>query len=268
MQNLHTHTTYCDGKLTAEEMVRAAIEKGCGSIGFSEHSYVPFDFDYSMTPELTREYFREIRSLKDKYRGVIDVFLGIEQDMFSEGPTDGLDYIIGTAHYIKCGGGYETVDAGVGNLKRITREFFGGDVYAAAEAYYATAAELVRITGADIVGHFDLVAKYNIDKCVFDDDDPRYIKAALGAMDAILADCRLFEVNTGAMYRIGKTEPYPSGSLLRELRARGGEVILSSDSHDAQSLCHMFGDMRELLKACGFKYLKRLTNDGFIDEKL
>jgi len=82
-------------------------------------------------------------------------------------------------------------------------------------------------------------------------------------MNEILKYCNLFEVNTGAMYRLGKTEPYPSVRLLRELRARGGEVILSSDSHDSDSLCHKFGEMRELLEECGFSHIRTLTEGGF-----
>lgn len=37
-QNLHTHTTFCDGKNTAEEMILAALELGMDSLGFSGHS--------------------------------------------------------------------------------------------------------------------------------------------------------------------------------------------------------------------------------------
>jgi histidinol-phosphatase (PHP family) len=87
-------------------------------------------------------------------------------------------------------------------------------------------------------------------------------------MDAILKNCKLFEVNSGAMYRLGKPEPYPSMFLIKELFKRGGEVIITSDSHDADSICHKFGEIRELLKTCGFKYSKRLTKSGFIDVAL
>ncbi len=37
LANYHTHTTYCDGKNTPEEIVLCAIEKGFTSIGFSGH---------------------------------------------------------------------------------------------------------------------------------------------------------------------------------------------------------------------------------------
>ena len=41
--NYHTHTTFCDGQNTAEEVVLSAIDKGFSSIGFSGHGTTPFD---------------------------------------------------------------------------------------------------------------------------------------------------------------------------------------------------------------------------------
>jgi len=123
-------------------------------------------------------------------------------------------------------------------------------------------------TSADIIAHFDLITKYNMNGSLFDESHPRYVSAALGAMGEILRSCRLFEVNTGAMYRFGKPEPYPSAFLLGELCKRGGEVIITSDSHDAESICYKYGEMRELLKSCGYKYAKQLAKGGFIDVML
>ena len=70
-QNLHVHTTYADGKDKPEELVQEAIKRNFSGIGFSEHSYMPFsDYPYQMTVEKTADYVREIRALKEKYRGV------------------------------------------------------------------------------------------------------------------------------------------------------------------------------------------------------
>jgi len=249
-------------------MIEAALGKGCDSIGFSDHSYVSFETHYAMSLDDTREYMQDINALKEKYKNRIEVFLGVEQDYFSEGPKDGFDYIIGASHYVRITGGHITIDAGAKNQKEMVNKYFGGDYYAMAELYFETVANIVEKTNADIIAHFDLIAKYNFDGCLFDETHPRYQTAALCAMDNILKDCKLFEVNTGMMYRFNKREPYPSVFLLKELRKRGGEVILSSDSHDAQSLCYGFNEMLELLKTCKFKYIKRLTKSGFIDIKL
>ena len=267
-QNLHSHTPYCDGNDSAEDMIIAAIQKGGGSIGFSEHSLVPFDDEYSMSLKDTPIYIAEINRLKEKYKSEIEVFLGIEVDYYTEKVPDGIEFIIGTAHHIKKDGAPITVDGSKEHIKHMCELHFNGDFYAMAEMFFETVADLVPKTGADIVGHFDMLAKHNIDNCLFDERHPRYAKAALKAMEQMLESCKLFEVNTGAMYRVGKIEPYPSEFLLRELQKRGGEVILSSDSHDTDSIYYKFDEMCELLKSCGFKYIKRLTKDGFINEKL
>ena len=268
MQNLHTHTTYCDGKLPPEEMIKAAIQMGGDSIGFSEHSYVPFDEEYSMSLDDTPLYINEINALKKKYEGTIEVFLGMELDYFTAKIPEGLEYTIGTVHHVEKEGKYITVDGWTEHLIKMNNEHFGGDFYALAESYYKTVADVAQKTNADIVGHFDLVMKNNPDNCLFDDKHPRYISAALKAMDKVLDKCRLFEVNTGAMFRRGIPEPYPSVYLLKELQKRGGEVIITSDSHTADSLFFKFDEIKELLKSCGFTYSKYLTKDGFIDKKL
>ena len=61
--DIHTHTTYCDGKSTPEEMVKKAIEKGFESIGISGHGYMDFDVSYCMTLEDTKKYVNEINPI-------------------------------------------------------------------------------------------------------------------------------------------------------------------------------------------------------------
>ncbi|MDR0906472.1 MAG: histidinol-phosphatase, partial [Oscillospiraceae bacterium] len=63
-------------------------------------------------------------------------------------------------------------------------------------------------------------------------------------------------------------EQYPQTWLLRELHARGGEVILSGDSHNTDSLGYKFAEMTELLKSVGFRYRKTLTRGGWTDVEL
>ena len=101
--NYHTHTIFCDGKDTPEELVQEAIRLGCPEIGFSGHSYTAFDESWCMSKEGTKEYKACVRSLQKKYAGQIRILLGVEQDLYSEEPTDEYDYIIGSVHYVKKG---------------------------------------------------------------------------------------------------------------------------------------------------------------------
>jgi len=267
-QNLHTHTTYCDGKLSAEDMTTAAIGKGGGSIGFSEHSLVPFDPDYSMTLADTPTYINEVKMLKDKYMGKIDVFLGLEADYFTDEVPIGLDYIIGSVHHIEKDGEHITVDATPERLEAARDKYFGGDFYSLAEAYFETVSHVAKKTNADIIGHFDLIKKHNEGGRLFDENHPRYLSAALDAMTKILKDCKIFEISTGAMFRMGKAEQYPSTFLLKKLKKLGGEILFTSDSHCAESLYFKFDEMHDIAKSCGFTHIKRLTSDGFIDLKI
>ena len=73
--NLHTHSTFCDGKNTAEEMVLSAIEHGLSVLGFSGHCfyplnpefYRPFDSLWHMPSDKISDYAAEVRRLKQKY---------------------------------------------------------------------------------------------------------------------------------------------------------------------------------------------------------
>ncbi|MBR0306341.1 MAG: histidinol phosphate phosphatase, partial [Lachnospiraceae bacterium] len=70
--NLHTHTTYSDGKHSPEENVLSAIEKNMLSLGFSDHSFTSNDSSYCM-PELHySEYLQTITNLKQLYGSKID----------------------------------------------------------------------------------------------------------------------------------------------------------------------------------------------------
>ena len=96
LQDLHTHTTYCDGKHTPEEMIEAAIAKGLRRIGFSGHSPSPRGEDYAMKPDEIADYIAEVRALAKQYEGRIEVLCGIEQDVYSPPVPEGLDYVIGS----------------------------------------------------------------------------------------------------------------------------------------------------------------------------
>ena len=266
LSNFHAHTTYCDGAETAEVMVKTALERGFEAFGISEHSHTKVEFDQgNLTAETMPRFFDEMRKLKMKYGDKIELFYGIEQDAAADLPAAEAEYIIGSTHFVNKDGIYRVVDHGETRQREIVEVSYGGDWLAFAEDYFAAEAQVARITGCDFVGHFDLVNKNNEDDKLFDTAGPRYRDAVMAALEEILKTCRLFEVNTGAMYRIKRREQYPQTWVLRELLARGGEVILSSDSHDLPSIGYKFAEMEELLRGVGFKYRKTLTKKGFTE---
>lgn len=263
--NCHTHTNYCDGKNTAREMVESAINKGFVSLGFSGHSPMKNKNDWTMSLENTRLYIDEIRSLKEEYSDRIDILCGIELDEAFDGvnPND-FDYVIGSVHQFEKDGKIYDIDYTAERLKQATDEIFGGSFNEMSKAYYKSLADFVVSTRVDVVGHIDLITKFNLDKVLFDESAPEYRRYALEAVDRIIESKPdvLFEVNTGAMYRVGKKEPYPAEFILRYIYEKGGKITLTSDSHNTESLDFAFEEATEFIKRCGFKEIHYLTSDG------
>lgn len=255
---LHAHTTFSDGKSTAEEMILSAIANGAPEIGISDHSYLCGE-DWTLTPDLYGEYYSTLCNLRDKYKEKIKVYIGIEQDYLSEKFPYELDYLIGSVHAFDIGGKYRSIDLSVGMTKDIVDEVFGGDPYLYAEAYYDSVADVYNRTQCDIIGHFDLVTKFVEVDSFLDVNNPRYIKARDAALWKLLDVPAVFEVNTGAISRGYRTEPYPDISVIKTLAEAGKPLILTSDSHSAQTLDFALAETAEKLDKLGIPYLTTLA---------
>lgn len=251
--NFHTHTTFADGKNTAEEMLLSAIERGGEALGFSEHGYTPMDTSWCMSIEGTADYISEIRRLAEKYASQIRVYCGIEADYFTEYDRSRFDYAIGSVHYVLKEGVYIPVDKSADDTDRYVSKLYGGDYLAYARDYFALAGRVIERTGADIIGHFDVLYKFNEKRHRFDEDGDEFLRAATDAIDELLPYGKPFEVNTGAISRGYKREPYPSGRLIDYIADMGGYFIISSDSHSADSVYYALDDAYEMMLSRGVK---------------
>ena len=62
---------------------------------------------------------KEIKQLKHKYQDKIDIFCGLEFDMYSKVDIHGYDYLIGSVHYLDFNGEKIGFDRGVDDVKKI-----------------------------------------------------------------------------------------------------------------------------------------------------
>ncbi|MFA5314212.1 MAG: PHP domain-containing protein, partial [Methanomassiliicoccales archaeon] len=79
LMNLHTHTIYSDGDFLPGSVVRRACQGGLGRIAITDH------FETTKVPRpLTRDnfpkYMKDLKDLKRKYEGKIEVLAGVEID--------------------------------------------------------------------------------------------------------------------------------------------------------------------------------------------
>lgn len=262
-QNLHTHSTFDDGKNTPEETIKMALEKGFDSIGFSGHAYMYYSEKYSMSKLGTIEFKNEILRLKEKYNNIIDIYLGLEFDMFSDTPHDGYDYMLGSCHYIKIGDEFVGVDRPKDHYEKIIKEYFGSNGMGLVKEYYKQIAEYPKYAKIDILSHYDLITR-NIEQAnFFDYTSKEYMNYAIEALETLRKDIPFFEVNTGVIVKGYKSTPYPLLPIIKEMKRLDFGAIITSDCHDANYLDAYFDDARELLKSAGFNEKYILTKNGF-----
>ena len=264
-QCLHTHSILCDGKDTLEEMVQTAIEKGFDSIGFSGHSFMEIYAEFSMSEEKAAIYKAEIARLQQVYGDQIRIYCGLEKDNYTTLSTDGYDYLIGSVHVMRYEDELLFIDWTAERTRENIEKVFDGDGIAYAKHYFNAVADLPNHGSFDIIGHFDLLTKFNEkEPDLFDTTCDAYRAAATEAAEALVGKVKYFEVNTGAISRGYRTTPYPDPYIIKEMKRLGFGAIISSDCHDRNFLDCGYGDAKGLLKEAGFTEHYVLKDEGFV----
>jgi len=259
--NLHTHTNYCDGKDSIEAIVKQAIDDNFRSLGFSGHAYAGNKIDdIGMKNSVRNTYYHEIRTMSEKYRDQITLFMGLEVDLINPIRPSFLDYTIGSIHFLPTKQGIIEID----NTPELLQEgiqMLGGDPLTLARAYYEAEVRFSRINKYEILGHFDLLTKFDETSHIFDETDKAYQTLALDAIEEIGKQGKIIELNTGAISRGYKTQPYPALFILKRIHELHLPVIISSDAHAKENLSYHFNEAEELLRSLGFTEVMELTKD-------
>ena len=255
----HAHTEFCDGKSSAERMILAAIARRCPEIGLSSHSPLPYENGWAMKAEEEDNYISRLEYLRKTYEKQIKVYIGLEFDTLSNRPSDRYDYIIGSVHHVCNGGRHYDVDHAAVITRQAILEGFGGDKYKYAECYFEEMSRVYELSGCDIIGHFDLLLKFNEQDPVFDTANPRYVKARDKALDKLLDTPAIFEVNTGAIHRGYRTAPYPEDYVLQRIREAGKPVVVTSDSHSADTVDFLVDETARSLEENGIHCISSMA---------
>lgn len=260
LSGIHNHTSFSDGKQSPAEMVDRALELGFVSFGISDHSYTPWDDPADCLREGSYpDYAAALRELQRRYADRIEVLCGIEKDRESLIDPSLFDYVIGSVHFLKGKSDWYFIDYPEQPQHDFLRYECGGDKLEFARRYYNAVADHAVRGGFQILGHFDVIVKYSL----FDGLGDAYRRIALDALDVCLDTVPYIEVNTGAIARHGRREPYPAAFLLERIRERGGKVILGADAHAADGITAGFDEAILLLRSFGFTEVYRLRAKGF-----
>ena len=262
LTSLHTHTIFCDGKDDVETMCRVAHNKGLAAIGFSAHGPIGktgLVTNWHIKDERLGEYIDEVRAARQRWEGKIAVYLGLEIDyikgMRSARDPDigalGLDYSIGSVHYLLPPHGEPfTVDGPIEEVAKGIADFSGSGE-AMVSAYWDAVLEMLAVGGFDIVGHLDLVKKWNAADRLFSTGN-RYMRRVAEVVRVIAAGGYVVEVNTGGMNRGSIAEPYPSPEILRLLHQHNVPVMITADAHNANDLDGHYSTACQTLLDAGY----------------
>lgn len=255
----HTHHARCghaEGAL--EDYVKRAVEIGLDQIGLSDHMpliHVDPDTYYpgmAMPMDELPRYVEEAFALKEKYRGVIGVRVGLEAD-FIEGHEEAIerivrgypwDYVIGSVHFL---GEWDITDY------RQTDGWKSRDPMDVYEQYYDAVCKAAATGFYDIIGHIDVIKRFGVQP----GGDVTQLENM--ALEAAAKAGIAIELNASGL-RMPCADMFPSRRMLGKARELGIPITLGSDAHQPERLGQYLDQAREALRAAG--YVQLATFEG------
>ena len=256
LADMHMHTEYSeDSCAKLDSMAEKAIAVGIEAICVTDHIDWDFPeknliFDYDVDA-----YQRDIARAKEKYKGRLEIFMGVElgmqphlaeryQEFLKKYP---FDFVIGSVHLVN-------------NRDPYYKEAFEGleDAQAYRMYFENILANIKAFRDFDSLGHLDYIVRYGKNKA----RDYSYSQFA-DIIDEILKELILhgkaLEVNTAGYRKLGFPNPHPD--VICRYRELGGEMItVGADAHKPSHVGYDFKKVTQLLKNCGFTHYTRFKD--------
>ena len=252
----HTHHERCGhavGKL--EEYVQRGIEIGLSQIGLSDHmpllhvdpdQYYP---EMAMSMDELPRYVEECFTLKERYRGQIEVRVGLEGDYIEGWETEirsiieryPWDYVIGSVHFL---GEWDITDF------RQTHHWEGKDVLEVYRQYYDAVSKAAGTGMYDIIGHADVIKRFGYVPAPEQTEERLVLENA--ALQAIAKSGCAMELNASGLSK-PCAEMFPSRRMLTEAIRLGIPLTMGSDAHDPMKLGDGLSEAEALLHELGCK---------------
>jgi len=245
----HIHTSLSDGKGKHEEFLGKAAEKNMSEIGFSDHFSI-LDTDWN-TSEKDIPFMKEkIEELKSNNHSPVEIKFGAEIDYIPGKETEiealinslPLDYVIGSVHFI-----------GDWNFDTSPKQFKGKNIEELYEKYFNLLTEAAKTGLYDILGHADLIKKFDHRLESTPVDMYRQVIEAAKEYDMVI------ELNTNGRNKPCK-EFYPDICFMELCREYDIPVMINSDAHTPNQVGQYFDDAVKLLKGIGYSETATFSN--------
>ncbi|MBW4841503.1 MAG: histidinol-phosphatase HisJ [Paenibacillaceae bacterium] len=254
----HTHHERCGHAVgTLEEYVRRGIEIGLSQLGVSDHmpllhvdpaTYYP---EMAMPMEELPRYVEEAFRLKEKYRGQIDVRVGLEGDYIEgwEARIEEIvkaypwDYVIGSVHFL---GEWDVSDF------RQVHHWEGQDVFSVYERYYDAVTKAAQTGFYDFLGHLDVIKRFG--NKPEPEREQETIQLERKTLAAVKKAGIAMELNASGLSK-PCAEMFPSERILQAAIEMEIPLTVGSDAHDPHKLSEYLDQARTLLYSLGVREL-------------
>ena len=253
--DFHTHSKYStDSKAEPEAMLQEAVARGLKTYCFTDHMDYLFPTGDDQFVFDADAYIKELTALRKKYRGTIDVRIGIELGLRDEEDVRdevksrietilsqySFDFVIGSTHIVKHLDPYDTEYWETYGIQEGIRLYFESELYS-----------IRNYSGFQTYGHLDYVLRYMPKGTPVDMKD--YQELIDEILQELIARGIALEVNTSNLAK-GGAETNPGQFILKRYRELGGELLtLGSDAHMPERIASHFPEVAEVLKKLGFQ---------------
>ncbi len=272
-KDYHTHTLYSNhGQGHPREMAAIAVERGMTALGFSEHFPLPEGFSEpsgggsNMHWNQIEQYVQEVREAQAEFGHRLKIMLGYEVDYMPNHHLEmqgnlaayPADYYVGSIHIVdRFRSDHENwlIDFTPETFEEGLQE--NGGPQAVYTRYYQLIREFAQNFPHQIVGHLDLIKKFNANQRFFDNQSEAYLSEVEATLDVLKATGKIVEINTAGLFK-GVGELYPSDPILQMLLQRHIPICLSSDAHRPEHVAREFPATWDKLLKLGFEQLTGL----------
>lgn len=254
MIDTHTHCIHShDSKERPRKMIERAIELGMEYLAITDH----YDGELTLLPEFAyipqidlKKHFKQLRALKEKFKGKIDVGVGIEcgymkeaNDLYLNTLKDqDIDITINSVHTVE----YEDCYMKSYFDKRTKFEAY--------DAYLKAVRESLDCPyHYDSVGHIGYVVRKSVypDKTLYYKDHADLIDDILRTM---ITKGKALEINSQS--KGTGLDFLPSKEIVERYKELGGELLtFGSDAHMIERIGDKYSLAAEYLKSIGFRYV-------------
>lgn len=240
----HMHTPLCKHAWgEPEEYAEQGLKAGLRGIIFTCHCPMPEGFwpTVRMAESEFDTYVEIVARARERYKGKIDVWLGIESEYFPgyERYIEELHqkadfhFILGSVHW---------------QAKEYLGKFESGTIENFRRTYFDQLAISAETGLYDCLAHPDLVKNYNPDSWCFAIVKNHVAKS----LDRIAATGVAMEVNTSGLNK-SYSEMNPGNEMLQMMAQRGIPIVIGSDAHRPVRVGDNFLKALENVKAAGYK---------------